>query len=418
MIKKFDEFINESQVYVETGVYGESLFESITYSFMESINDSINEGRITVEDNILNEGFFSNLFKGASEKATDKALDAGIKKEELEKLLKDVKSGSDIIKIGANIKKEEMSEKVWTLINNLCEDAVKLCDDINKKEEAAKLAITKKFNATKDAIADFVKKAQETFTKIAESSKNAIVDAIKALRVLLGKLAEISVNALKSVGKGAIIAVCLPFVLVYSVYKSVAKLCKTLCEKAKIKWNDIKDTVEYYGLVVVDWFKTQLNKIKETLVEWSHNAKEEATRSIAKAYLYVVAVCGLVVDKANDMKKDVKEAFNSFVDSAKEYSVKVRDYISDRWEKVSTWTKEKSGEFADGVKNVWGAFKDKVHQAVQSTKDAVDRLKAYKDEKIDQIEQWSDDKKKSYGKAVVAWAVDKWGKDEVEGWLD
>ncbi|MCM1223782.1 MAG: hypothetical protein NC548_55960 [Lachnospiraceae bacterium] len=418
MIKKFADFINESQYNtVNSGVYGESLFESITNSFIESINTSINEGRITVEDNIINEGFFTNLFKGASNKATDKALDAGINKEELQKLIGDAKGGKDLIKIGVSIKKEELKEEIWTTVNDLCEDAVKLCEKINQKEEEAKLAITKKFNATKDAIAEFVKKAQATFTKIAETSKNAIVDAIKALRVLLGKLAEISTNALKSIGNGAIISVCLPFVLVYSVYKSVSKLCQTLCEKAKIKWNDIKDTVEYYGLVVADWFKEQLGKIKTTIVEWSKSAKEESTRAVAKAYLYVVGVCGLVVDKANGIKKDVKQAFDSFVDSAKEYSVAVRDYISDRWDKVSTWTKEKTGEFSDGINNVWSAFKDKVNQAVQSTKDAAERLKQFGSDKIADINNWTDDKQQSTIKSILKWAVDKWGEDTVKAWV-
>ena len=417
MIKKFNEFIGESQVYSTSIVYGESLFESITNSFMESINNSINEGRITVEDNILNEGFFTNLFKGASNKATDKALDAGIKKEELQKLIKDAKGGKDLIKIGASIKKEELSEDVWTAINDLCEDAVKLCEKLNRKEEEAKLAITKKLNETKEAIAEFVKKAQETFTTISEKSKNAILDTIKALRVLLSKLATISVEALKTIGKGTIITVCLPFVLVHSVYKSVYSLCKTLCEKAKIKWNDVKDTVEYYGLVVTDWFKEQLTNIKESIIKWSKDTKDSATRSIAKAYLYVVAICGLVVNKANDIKQDVKDSFNSFIDSAKEYSNDVKDYISDRWDKVTNWTKEKTGEFAEGVKNVWISFKEKVHTAIQSAKNTVERLKEYKNERIDQIEQWTDDKKKSFGKTIIAWAVEKWGEDEVLNWI-
>lgn len=422
MIKKFNEFINESQtVRTDSTVYGENLFESITKSLIDSVDESINEGRITIQDNILNEGFFTNLFKSAANKAGTNAVAAGMEKEYFKNLTQDVTSGGDLIKLGASIKKEEIKEDVWKLINTLCNDAVELIEKINKKEEEIQSSITKKLSATKEAIAEFVKKSQEVFVKITETSKNAIGDAISALRVLLGKLAEISVNALKATGKGAIIAVCLPFVLVYSTYKSVSKLCKKLAEKAKIAWNDIKDSIQAYGKVVSEWFKNQLNTIKETLKQWADKANEQGEKmiqAVAKAYLYVVGICGLIVDKTAETASDIKDAFNSFIDSAKDYSIRVKDYISDRWDKVSTWTKEKSGEFADGVKNVWNVFKDKVNQVVKSTKDAVERLKEYKDEKIDQIETWSDDKKKAFGKSILAWAVDKWGADEVKGWIN
>ena len=157
MIKKFEDFINESKnsIIVEKGVYGEALFESITNSLMTAVNESINEGKISLEYNMLNEGFFTNLFKGAAKNAEGKVDDANAKKDYFKKLSQEVSSGGDLIKLGLSIKKEEVSENVWKLINTLCEDAVELCEKLNQKEEDAKLAITKKLTETKQAIDTF-----------------------------------------------------------------------------------------------------------------------------------------------------------------------------------------------------------------------------------------------------------------------
>lgn len=419
MIKKFEDFINESKnsIIVEKGVYGEALFESITNSLMTAVNESINEGKISLEYNMLNEGFFTNLFKGAAKKAEGKVDDANEKKDYFKKLSQEVSSGGDLIKLGLSIKKEEVSENVWKLINTLCEDAVELCEKLNQKEEDAKLAITKKLTETKQAIDTFANKTKETFKQIAEKSKNAIVDTIAALRVLLGKLAESSKKALETIGKGAIIGVCLPFVLVYSTYKSVVKLCEKLCEKSQEVWGSVKETLSKYGNIVSEWFKEQFNNIKTKLIELSKKAQESGetlVREVSKAYLYVVGVCGLIIDKSATA---IRDAYTKFIDSASEYSKQVKDYISDRWDKVSTWTKEKSGEFVEGVKSVWSAIKDKVNQAVEATKDVYASLKEYGNDKVDQIENWSDSKKKSFGKTIIAWAVKTWGEDEVKSWI-
>lgn len=420
MIKRFSEFINESNdiTFGTNVVYGESLFESISNSFIKSINESIYNGDISLEDNMLNEGWFTNIFKNAGDKAKEKVEDADFKKEYFKLLAKEATSGSDIIKLGKTVKKEEIKENVWKYINSLCDDAVELIEKLNQKEEDAKLAITKKLTETKEAIDTFVKKSQDTFNKIASESKNAVVDTIAALRVFLAKLAEISTNALKTTGKYTIIAVCLPFVLAYSTYKSIVKLCERLCVKAKNVWNDVENSLKAYGKVLSDWIKLQINKIKDTLKEWSNRSKEEGQRTVqavAKAYLYVVGVCGLVIDKTSSA---IKDTYNSFIESAKDYTAQIKAYISDRWDKVTTWTKEKSGEFVQGVKNVWSAVKDKVNQVVSAGKDAINKLSDYKDDKVGQIESWTDDKKKTFAKSIAAWAVKNWGADEVKSWVE
>lgn len=424
MIKKFSEFINESQstpsvkTVIESGVYGDTLFESITSSLMDEINDSINEGKISLtSDDILNEGFFTNLFKGAAKKAGQEAAASGAKKEYFQNLTKEIKSGTDIIKLGASIKKEEISEDAWKTIEKICNDGVALCEKIAKKEQDVNLAITKKLTETKQAIADFVEKSQAYFKELAEKSENKIVDLLAALRAFLAKLAEFSKKAMENVYKGSIIAVCLPFVLGYSVYKSVAALCEKLCDKSKEIWGEVKNTLAEYGKVVSEWFKTQLNTLKETLKKWSDKAKNEGEKviqQIAKAYLYIVGVCGLVIDKTSTA---VKDAFNSFVESAKGYSEKVKAYIADRWEKVSSWTSQKSGEFVDGVKSVWDAFTKKVGEIVDSAVEGYNKLVDFGSEKVDQIEKWTDDKQKSFGKATVQWMVDKFGADTVREWI-
>ena len=420
MIKKFSEFIKESNsVYnQEKGVYGESLFESITNSLMESINESINEGKIDLGDNLLNEGFFTNLFKGAAKKADDNAIEANTKKEYFQELVKQTSSGGDLIKLGAQIKKEEISEIAWKYINRLCEDGVELCEKITKKEEEVKLTITNKLNETKELIAEYAKKAKETFETIATKSENAIVDIINTMRVVISKLAESTMKAMKEIGKGAIIGATLPFVLIYSTYKSAKALIIKLSEKVKDIATDVKDAVDKYGALVSEWFKTQLQNLKTAIKELADKTKsagEKAVRDVTKAYLYVIGVCGLVIDKASTA---TKEAYESFIESAKEYSTEIKDYIVDRWEKVSTWTQKKSGEFVDGVKSIWNSVTDKVHKVVDATKDAAERLKEYGNEKIDQLENWSTSKQQSFCKSIFIWAADKWGADTVKAWID
>lgn len=420
MIKKFDDFVNESYTssqIIETGVYGENLFESISDTLMEKIYDSINENRVSLDENMLNEGFFTNLFKGASKRSEEKVDDVEAKKEYFKKLIQETTSGGDIIKLGLSVKKEEMTETAWKLINTLCNDAVELCDKLNQKEEETKNAITRKLSLTKQAIDDFVKKSTETFQKIVETSKNAVVDVLLSLRMLLGKLAQSSKDALETIGKGAIIGVCLPFVLVYSTYKSVVKLCEKLCEKAQKVWGEVKESLTKYSKVVSDWFKTQLSNIKDKLIDFSKKMKdgeETVVREISKAYLYVVGVCGLVIDKT---KSEIRDTYLKFVESAKNYSTQVKDYILDRWDKVTTWSKEKSGEFVEGVKSVWTALKDKVNQVMEAGKDAAERLKEFANSKVDELEDWSDSKQKSFCKSILAYAVKNFGEDEVKSWI-
>lgn len=421
MIKKFSEFINESKNLNydnNSGVYGDSLFESITSELMDDVNDAIYEGKISfTEENMLNEGFFTNLFKGAAKKAEVNVDDASAKKEYFQKLAKAATSGAELIKYGLEIKKSEISENVWEYINTLCEDAVELCEKLTKAEEDTKQGITKKLAETKEAIAEFAQKAKETFEKIAENSKNTVADCINAMRYIIAKLAEISKNALVTLGKGACMAACLPFVLIYSTYKSAKALCTKLLEKAKEVKADALDAIDKYGAVISEWFKNQLQSIKETVSKLAKNAKDESEKmikTVTKAYLYVVEICGLVVDKASTA---VKDAYNSFIESAKDYSDMVKSYISDRCDTITNWTKQKSGEFADSVTNVWNNFKDKVTQCVAATKDAAERLKEYSNNKVGEFEDWTDMKKKSFAQSIIAYAVKNWGADEVKGWI-
>jgi gas vesicle protein len=420
MIKKFSEFINEAQspiVSTESGLYGDILFESISKDVVDSLTESINEGRITLEDNLLNEGFLTNLFKIGAGKAKEAEDVAKENKEQFKNLSSVAQSAGDLIKLGLSIKKEEVEEDVWKLISDLCDSAAKMCEKINEKEDELNQAITKKFNDSKQAIAEFAGKAKDTFVKIAEKSKNAVKDTLNAMAILLSKIASISVEALKKAGKFSIITISLPIVLTMAVYRSAKKVVTKLCEKVKDIWEDVQTTLELTAKYLQEWIKTQINAIKDKLKEWNDKAKEEgekAVKAVAKAYLYVVNVCGLAIDK---VKGDVKDAYVAFVDSAKEYGTQVKDYISDRANKITTWTKEKSGEFADAVKDVWNTFKDKVTAAVQSTEDFAVRMKDYAGEKVDDVEKWGDSKKKSFAKTIVAWAVKNWGEDEIKSWV-
>ena len=423
MLKKFEEFINESNtVVLEDGVYGNTLFESIEKSFMNTMTNSINEGKINLDDvTMLEEGFITNWFKGVATKAEQKAVEKGDNADNLRVYLSDASKYGDrktIMELTKEIKKDEFSAEVWTAIENLCNDAVELCEKLSKKEEEAKLAITKKLSDTKAAIDEFMEKVKATFAEIAEKSKNKLVEILNALKVFVGKLCEIATKSAEMITKGVAIAVCLPFVIAYATYKSVVSLCEKLCEKAKETWDMTKEALTAYGKVFTKWFKEHLNEIKNTLKEWADKVKEgadNAYKSVAKAYLYVVSVCGLAIDKASTAVKDV---FNDFIDGAKEFGEDVKNYITDRYEKISAWMNAKKGEFVEGVKSVWSAFKSKVDAVVKTTKDMMNWTKDYAGEKIDDMESWADDKKKSFAKTIVDWAVNKWTMEEVMSWVE
>lgn len=423
MLKKFEEFINESnEVVLESGVYGDTLFESIENSFMNVMIDNINEGKINLNDvAMLEEGFITNWFKGVATKAEQKAVEKGDNADKLRDELSDASKYEDrktIMELAKEIKKEEFSAEVWTVLENLCNDAVELCEKLSKKEEEAKLAITKKLTDTKTAIDEFMEKVKTTFAEIAEKSKNKLVEILNALKVFVGRLCEIATKSLEVIGTGVAITVCLPFVIAYATYKSVVSLCEKLCEKTKEAWNTTKEALTEYGKVFSKWFKEHLNAIKDSLKEWAGKVKEgadKAYKSVAKAYLYVVSVCGLAIDKASTA---VKDTFNDFIDSAKEFGEDVKNYITDRYEKISKWINAKRGAFVDGVKSVWSAFKSKVDAAVKSAKEAINWTKDYAGEKIDDVESWVDEKKKAFAKTIVDWAVNKWTMEEVMSWVE
>ena len=422
MIKKFSEFVNESFYERNTtgGVYGDILFESISNSLISVINNDINEGRIRITGDVLDEGFLSNWFKGMASKADQKATEKIDKSDELRREMeKDVhKLDKDaVVDLAKEIRETEVSSYTWDSVQRLCESAAKLCEDLEKKEEAAKSAITRKMNETKEAIATFIEEVKETFRKIAEQSKDKIKDIMDALKLFIGKLAEISKKAVKKIKDGVIIAVCVPFVIAYATYKSVVVLCEKLCAKANKVWNDVRDALDKYGKMLSEWFKNQINTIKETLKKWADDVKEAgdaAYKSVAKAYLYVVNTIGLVIDKSATA---ISDAFNSFVESAKSYSEKVKSYISDRLDVLEKWVDEKKGEFVDGVKSVLNAFKSKITEVVGKVKDSYEWMKDFAGQKIEDYKNWKDDRKRDYVKKVITDAVERFGRDEVRSWI-
>ena len=421
-LKKFNEFINEGcEFQNESGVYGEVLFHSLPESIMFAFSESLNEGRINIsKDDLLLEWGFKDLFKKGAQVSSDKAYRNGWDKESYKKHISEFSATAtpeDIIKWGVSAKKAEIQEDVWNIINKLLEDFVEVCDKLIKKEEEISTGIKKKMSETKDAIEAFSKRVKDALVEISEKSKNAVTDVINATKVIIAKLAEVSKNAMVNIGKGVCVGVALPFVLSYSLCKSVVSVCEKLCEKAKEIWPQVKETIDAMKKGVENWVANQLNTIKEKLIELGGNVKELSDRvvkSVTKAYLYVVGVCGLMVDKTSTT---IKNAFDKFVECSKSFATEIKDYITDRWEKVSDWTKQTAGDFAEGVKNVWGAFKEKVHRAVEVTAKGVERLKEYAGEKIEDLENWTDSKKKSFTKSILDMAVEKWGAEEVKAWI-
>ena len=121
---------------------------------------------------------------------------------------------------------------------------------------------------------------------------------------------------------------------------------------------------------------------------------------------------------ASDAKDKISEAYNSFVEVAEEFSEEVKTYISDKWNAVSSWYKNTSTAFANGIKNVWSKMKSKVDGAVGAVNDAYKDIKRYANDTVDDINTWKEDKQREFYKSGMKYAVDKWGKDEVSSWID
>lgn len=430
MIKTFEQFINENynemKVVTVSEEYGAPLFNEVSESLISEINNSINEGKLTIDTNMIEEGLFDtigNLFKKGADKMSDKVEDKNSDVDFLKQSLKDTidwedTTGKDIEWYGKEIKQAEFDAKVYAKIEELCKSAEEICAKLAEKEEATYKTISEKMTAANDAIKEFTEKSIVKIKEIAEISKNKVADIIAAVLKFLEKMGAYVKNALEAIGKGVVLGFSLPFIFVFSVYKGAVKVCEMLVEKIKDGAKVVKEAFAKVKTTIVNWVKDMLNKAQELLKRACDavvDGSKKAYHAVAKSFLAIVAVLGQL---ASDAKDAISNAYNSFVESAKEFADDVKAYISEKWDVVSNWCKKTTTAFADGVKNVWNKLKDKITNTIGAIKDAYKTLKDNANATWNDIQEWNDERQQDDIKAKLKYAADKWGKDTVASWVD
>lgn len=431
MIKSFEEFINEnynempSYASFSNEEYGAPLFNEISESLMDEIYDSINEGKLIIDANMLEEGLFDKiggLFKKGMDKISNKSVETEMERKSDNRSAGGRMLATGKVKLGdfktiANGLKNQTDEAILQKMMKICDSAAELCENLSKKEEKTYKTISEKMTAINEAVDKFMKETIAKINEIVVDSKNKISDVISTVMLFCAKMMDIAKDALKTIGKGVVMAFVLPFVLAFSVYKGVLKVCEMLIEKVKDGAKIVKEAFTNIKTSISEWVSKTLKDAKEMLVSAGKSTKdgaESAYKAIGKTYLTIVAVLGQLV---SDTKDAIKNAYNEFVDCLDEMSEEVKSFVSEKWATVSKWYSKTKTSFAEGVKNVWDKIKTKVTDAIDSAKDAYTSFKKYGNNTLGEIEEWSDEKQKDVFKASLKYAADKWGKDEVNSWI-
>jgi gas vesicle protein len=429
MIKTFEEFINENYNEMITitydDVYGSPIFNEISESLLSNIYNSINEGKLVLDTDMLEEGLFdsvTNLFKKGADKVSDK-LKATEKERE-----SDIRSnagrmlGTGKVEFGdfgavANGLKKQTEEAIYKKMIDICDSAAEICEKLAEKENEMYKTISEKMSAINEAIKDFMNKTIEKINDIVVASKNKVSDVISTVMLFCSKMMEVAKEALKTIGKGVVFAFTLPFLFAFAVYKGALKVCEKLVEKVKDGSKVVKESFDKIKTAITTWVSDSLNKAKDFLLEACgkiKNGAKSAVNAIGKAYLAIVAILGQL---ASDTKDAISNAYNKFIESAKEFTDDVKAYISEKWDVVSKWCKKTATAFAEGVKNIWNKITDKVISIAGAVKDAYQTLKDNAKATWEEIQEWDDERKKEMFRAQLKYGVDEWGKDAVSDWL-
>jgi len=431
MIKSFEQFINENyneNVVITTMCeeYGAPLFNEVSESLMYELNDSINEGRLVIDANMIEESIFGkigNFFKKKAENIGGKIEQNA---DELNDLTGQMKSLMDASgRVGENAKllsmeidEKEIAQDIYIKIENLYKTAEEICTGLAEKEESMYKTVSEKMTAANEAIKEFTEKSIAIIKEIFEVSKNKISEAYAAVVLFCKKMAEFAKKAMEVIGKGTVLAFCLPFIFAFSVYKAISNGCSMMVEKAKEGAKVVKEAFIKIKDAIVNWAVESFKNVKQLLIDACKAVKDGAIaayKAIGKAYLAVVAFLGQLVSEA---KEQIIEAFNSFVEGIKEFKKEVQAYISEKWEVVTNWYKKTKTAFAEGVKNIWEKTKEKVKGVVDSISDAYKTLKDNAKATWEDVKQWSSEKKKAYYMDVVKYTAEKYGKDEVSSWIN
>ncbi|MBO7212747.1 MAG: hypothetical protein J6V44_17320 [Methanobrevibacter sp.] len=430
MIKTFEQFINENYNEKTTISFGEEygapLFNEISESLMNSINNSINEGKLVIDYDMIEEGLFDsigNLFKkgasAAGERAAQAKEDIEFTQEWMKELIEDPDDFSkEIVLMAKDLKSDIRVKEVTEKIESLCKSAEEICAKLAEKEAETYKTISEKMTAANDAIKKFTEESIAKINEIVTASKNKLSDVVATVLTFCQRMVKFAKDALTKIGEGIVFGISLPIMFAYSVYKGAVKVCEMLVEKVKDGAKIVKNVFTGIKNTIVTWVSETLTKAKELLKSACDAIKDGAQKAynaIGKTYLAIVATLGQL---ASDVKDKISETYNKFVDGVKDFSDEVKAYVSSKWDVVTSWCKKTSTAFAEGVKNVWEKAKEKVMSAVGSVKDAYQTLEDEANETWDDFLQWNDERKQASIKAKLKYAVDTWGKDTVKSWID
>lgn len=430
MIKTFEQFINEN--YSEKPIlaldeeYGAPLFNEISESLMNSINNSINEGKLAIDYNMIEEGLFDsigNLFKkganAAGEKAAQAKEDIEITQNWMKELIEDPDDFSKEIVLQAKVLKSDIRVKeVTEKIESLCKSAEEICAKLAEKEANAYKTISEKMTAANEAIKTFTEDSITKINEIVTVSKDKLSDVIATVYTFLQRMVNLVKDAVEKIGEGIVFGLSLPIMFAYAIFKGAMKVCEMLAEKIKNGAEIVKKVFTGIKNTIATWVSETLTSAKELLKKACDAVKDGAKKAynaIGKTYLAIVATLGQL---ASDVKDKISEAYNNFVDGVKDFADDVKAYVSSKWETVSKWCKKTATSFSDGVKNVWEKTKEKVMGIVGSVKDAYHTLEDEAEATWDEVVTWNDDRIQNNIKAKMKYAADKWGKDTVASWIN
>lgn len=430
MIKTFEQFINENYNEKTTISFGEEygapLFNEISESLMNSINNSINEGKLVIDYNMIEEGLFDsigNLFKkgasAAGERAAQAREDIDLTQGWMKELIEDPDDFSkEVVMLAKDLKSDIRVKEVTEKIEALCKSAEEICAKLAEKEAETYKTISDKMTAANDAIKKFTEESIAKINEIVTASKDKLSDVVATVLTFCQRMVKFAKDALTKIGQGVVFGLSLPIMFAYSVYKGAVKVCEMLVEKVKDGAKIVKNVFTGIKNTIATWVSETLTKAKELLKSACDAVKDGAKKAynaIGKTYLAIVATLGQL---ASDVKDKITEAYNKFVDGVKDFSDEVKAYVSEKWETVTKWCKKTSTAFAEGVKNVWEKTKEKVMGVVGSVKDAYKSLEDDAEATWDEIVTWNDERIQNNIKAKMKYAADKWGKDTVASWIN
>jgi prophage DNA circulation protein len=430
MIKTFEQFINENYNEKTTisfsEEYGAPLFNEISESLMNSINNSINEGKLVIDYDMIEEGLFDsigNLFKkgasAAGERAAQAREDIDLTQGWMKELIEDPDDFSkEVVMLAKDLKSDIRVKEVTEKIEALCKSAEEICAKLAEKEAETYKTISDKMTAANDAIKKFTEESIAKINEIVTASKDKLSDVVATVLTFCQRMVKFAKDALTKIGQGVVFGLSLPIMFAYSVYKGAVKVCEMLVEKVKDGAKIVKNVFTGIKNTIATWVSETLTKAKELLKSACDAVKDGAKKAynaIGKTYLAIVATLGQL---ASDVKDKITETYNKFVDGVKDFSDEVKAYVSEKWETVSKWCKKTSTAFAEGVKNVWEKTKEKVMGVVGSVKDAYKSLEDDAEATWDEIVTWNDERIQNNIKAKMKYAADKWGKDTVASWIN